>query len=382
MYRWVGGGRSTAKRAFVVAELVLLLVLPFLLDASWLRVGQYVMIGAVGAIGLTLLTGQAGQLSLAHAFFLFAGGTWYCVLAGDRDGDLIGLGLPPILAVVGAVAATAAMGLAFAPIAGRVRGIYLGVATLSLVYLGLYLGQSLPSITGGTASGRSPADFQVFGFSFVRNDPELSVFGIAMGGGERLWYLFLAFTTIAYVLAQGAVRSRPGRSWRAIRDNEAAAAAVGVPVRRVRSEVFAVSSGYAGLAGVMTVIWFDLLKPDESEFAGTWSIGVSIGFLAMVIIGGMGSVPGAVCGALLVYGLPKSLELAVGGSGLFGGAGAGAVTPAILTSFVFGAAIIGVVLFEPGGLAAVGRRLTAAVTSPLPAASPPSEPPPAMSKGS
>jgi branched-chain amino acid transport system permease protein len=364
-----------------VALLALVLLPPLVLDASWLRVGQYVMIGAVGAIGLTLLTGQAGQLSLAHAFFLFAGGTWYCVLAGESEGRLIGFGLPPLLAVLGAVAGTAALGLAFAPVAGRVRGIYLGVASLSLVYLGLYLGQELPRITGGTASGRSPADFEVFGFSFVRNDPELSVFGIAMGGSERLWYLFAAFTAIAYVLAQGAVRSRPGRSWRAIRDNEAAAAAVGVPVRRVRSEVFAVSSGYAGLAGVMTVIWFDLLKPDESEFAGTWSIGVSIGFLAMVIIGGLGSVPGAFFGALLVYGLPKALELSVGSSGLFGGTGAGAVTPAILTSFVFGAAIIGVVLFEPGGLAAIGRRLAAATTSPLPAAST-SEPPPAQSKGS
>ncbi len=343
--------------------LALLLAPPLLVDASWLRVGQYVMIGAVGAIGLTLLTGQAGQLSLAHAFFLFAGGTWYCVLAGEDTERLVGFGLPPLVAALGAVAGTALLGLAFAPVAGRVRGIYLGVATLSLVYLGLYLGQELPSLTGGTASGRSPADFELFGFSFVRNDPELSILGIEMGGAERLWYLFAAFTVAAYLLAQGAVRSRPGRSWRAIRDNEAAAAALGIPVRRVRSGVFAVSSGYAGLAGVMTVLWFDLLKPDESEFAGTYSITVSIGFLAMVIIGGLGSVPGAVAGAMLVYGLPKALELSAGSSGLFGDAGAGAFTPSIVTSFVFGAAIIGVVLFEPGGLAAIGRRFSAAATS-------------------
>lgn len=347
-----------------IAVLVAVLTPPLLVDGAWLRVGQYVMIGAVGAIGLTLLIGQAGQLSLAHAFFLFAGGTAYCVLAGgdavNGGRDLVGFGLPPLLAAVGAVAVTAALGLVFAPVAGRVRGIYLGVASLALIYLGLYLGQTLTSLTGGTASGRSPADFEVFGFSLVRNDPELSLLGVPLGKEERLWYLFAAVTAAAYALAQGAVRSRPGRSWRAIRDNEAAAAALGVPVRRVRAEVFAVSSAYAGLAGVMTVVWFDLLKPDENEFAGSYSIEVSIAFLAMVIIGGLGSVPGAVLGAVLVQGLPKALELTAGRSGLFGGdVGAGAVTPVVFTAFVFGAAIIAVVLFEPGGLAALGRRLTA-----------------------
>lgn len=342
---------------------VLMLVLPLYLDPSYLRVGQYIMIGAIGAIGLTMLTGQAGQLSLGHAFFLLAGGTFYCVLSGEEDG-LIGLGLPPVLAMAGAVIGTALLGLAFAPVAGRVRGIYLGIATLSLVYLGLYLGQELTDWTGGTASGRSPADFEVFGFSFVRNDPEITIAGVPMTGNERLWYLFLILLTIGYVLAQGAVRGRPGRSWRAIRDNESAAAAVGVPVRQARTGAFAVSSAYAGLAGVMTVLWFDLLKPDESEFAGTYSIVTSIAFLAMVIIGGLGSVPGAVFGSMLVYGFPKILELEAGSSDLFGGTvGGGAITPVILTAFIYGLAIILVVLFEPGGIAAIGRRLLAAAQS-------------------
>ena len=358
-------GASAVRWLLRLAVLAAVVVPPLVVDGSWLRVGQYVMIGAVGAIGLTLLIGQAGQLSLAHAFFLFAGGAAYCVLAGgpDVDGtrDLAGFGLPPLLAAAGAVVVTAALGGAFAPVAGRVRGIYLGVASLALIYLGLYLGQELTSVTGGTASGRSPADLQVLGFSFVRNDPELTVLGVPLARDERLWYLFAALTAAAYALAHGAVRSRPGRSWRAIRDNEAAAAALGIPVRRVRAGVFAVSSAYAGLAGVMTVVWFDLLKPDENEFVGSYSIEVSIAFLAMVVIGGLGSVPGAVAGAVLVQGLPKALELTAGRSGLFGGdVGAGAVTPVVFTAFVFGAAIIAVVLFEPGGLAALGRRIPVA----------------------
>jgi branched-chain amino acid transport system permease protein len=359
------------RRVLRLAVLAAILTPPLLLDGAWLRVGAYAMIGAVGAIGLTLLIGQAGQLSLAHAFFLLAGGTAYCVLAGDAatDGgrDLVGLGLPPLVAAAGAVVVTAALGLVFAPVAGRVRGIYLGVASLALIYVGLYVGQEFSSISGGTASGRSPADLEVFGFSFVRNDPELTVLGVPMGREERMWYLFAAVLAGAYLLAQGAVRSRPGRSWRAIRDNEHAAAALGVPVRRVRAGVFAVSSAYAGMAGVMTVVWFDLLKPDENEFVGTYSIEVSIAYLAMVIIGGLGSVPGAVAGALLVQGLPKALELTAGRSGLFGGdVGASAITPVVFTSFVFGVAIILVVLFEPGGLAALGRRITGAISAGAP----------------
>lgn len=349
----------TARVGLLAVALLALLSPPFYLEASWLRLGQFVMIGAVGAIGLTLLTGQAGQLSLATPFYLFAGGAAYCVISSEDTPDTVGLGLPPLLGLIGAVLVSAALGVAFGPVAGRVRGVYLGVATLSLVYLGLYLGQEFTSISGGTASGRPPADFTIGGFSLVRNDPELSLFGRELGQNERQWYLFLLLTVVAAALAHGAVRGRPGRAWRAVRDHEHAAAALGVPVPRVRTEAFAVSSGFAGLAGVMTVIWYDLLKPDESEFVGTYSIAVAIAFLAMVLIGGLGSVGGAIAGAVLVNGLPGLLNLSLGGSELFG-SGPTALTPVIFTTFVYGAATIAVVLFEPGGLAALGRRVTGA----------------------
>jgi len=107
----------------------------------------------------------------------------------------------------------------------------------------------------------------------------------------------------------------------------------------------------------MTVLWFDILKSDESEY-GTYGINVSIAYLAMVIIGGLGSVSGALVGALIVNGLPQVLALYSADLGWFSGTGDGALTPILVSSFVYGAAIILVVLFEPGGLAAIGRRLT------------------------
>jgi branched-chain amino acid transport system permease protein len=251
-------GRTVILTVIAVA----VLTPPMYLSTPWMRVGSYVMIGAIGAIGLTLLTGQAGQLSLATPFFMLVGGITYCVLgAADKPGK-VGYGWPTWLAMVGAVVVASVLGLAFAPVAGRVRGVYLGVATLSLVYVGLYAGQRWTSLSGGTANGRPTPDLNIFGITFLHHDDR----------EKRVWYLFLALTVLAYLLARGAVRSRPGRAWRAIRDNESAAAALGVPVKRVRSEAFAVSSGYAGLAGVMTVLWYRLMKPDESEFVGTFSI--------------------------------------------------------------------------------------------------------------
>ncbi|MDQ3733690.1 MAG: branched-chain amino acid ABC transporter permease [Actinomycetota bacterium] len=363
-----GRGDILRWAAWVVLAVVLL-ALPLYVSTPWLRVGEYVMIGAVTAIGLTLLTGQTGQLSLGTPFFMLVGGTSYVVLAGKpsevSDEEFLGFGLPPMLALVLAVVVAAIFGLAFAPVAGRVKGIYLAIATLSLVYLGLYLGQSLPYITGGTASGRNPEDLTMFGFSFTSNDPDVSLFGVPLRDTERMWWLFLVLAAIAYVLAQGAIRGRPGRSWRAVRDNESAAAVMGVRVPWVRASVFAISSAYAGLAGVMTVLWFGLLKADETEFAGTWSIVVAISVLAMIIIGGLGSVPGAVVGAMLVNGLPLVIQLLIPKYTFLRDltSGDNGFTPVVLTAFVYGLAIIAVVLFEPGGLAALGRRFTNALTS-------------------
>jgi branched-chain amino acid transport system permease protein len=355
------GPMSVVKALGWAALLLVLLALPLYIGPGPQSAGQYVMIGAVGAIGLTLVIGQAGQLSLAHAFFLLVGGTSYAVLAGETEQAgseaVIGLGLPPLLALVGAVLITALSGLAFAPVAGRLRGIYLGVASLALVFLGFYLGQALPMLTGGAASGRNPEPFSLFGFPFT-NEGSLTVLGVPFRQSERLWYLFLALTVIAYLLARGAVRSRVGRSWRAVRDHEAAAAVMGVNVLRAKAGAFAVGAGYAGLAGTMLALWFGLLKPDESEF-GTYGLNASIAFLAMVIIGGLGSVPGAVVGAVVVYGTQQVLTLYAGELGL-GDLLAG-VSPTVVSLYVYGLAVIVVVLFEPGGLAAIGRRLAAAV---------------------
>jgi branched-chain amino acid transport system permease protein len=355
--------RNWLKISATVVLLVVLLLLPVLIgtEVAYLKLAQYILIGVVGGIGLTLLVGQAGQLSLAHPFFLLVGAVSYAVLSGDPEDtpELVALNLPPVVGLVGAVLISALIGLAFAPVAGRLRGIYLGVASLSLVFLGLWLGQSLELFTGGTSTGRTPPTFDLFGFPFSNTDPAPTIFGVAIQKQQRLWYLFLAFALIAYFLARGAVNSRIGRSWRAVRDNEASATAMGVNPIRVKAGAFTISSAYAGLAGVMTALWLDLVKPDENEFAGTYSLTVAIAFLAMVIIGGVGSVPGVVLGAILVYGLQQFFLLGANEFGWFANAQFGGLNAVVLSAFIYGAAIVVVVLFEPGGAAAIGRRILA-----------------------
>jgi branched-chain amino acid transport system permease protein len=354
--------RTLVRVVLGLALLLVLLAFPLYVDATWLRVGEFVMVSAVAAIGLTMLTGHCGQLSLGTPFFMLVGATTYATLASDpvAESGLVALGWPPLLALLGAIVVSGLAGLAFAPVAGRVGGIYLSVATLALVYLGLYLGQRFSELTGGAATGRPSPAFEVLGFSFTTAQPEFLLLGVPLNAPERTWYLFLVFTAIAFVLATGAVRSRPGRAWRAVRDNPASATAMGVDVARTRAGAFVVSSAYAGLAGVMTIQWFGLLKADENEFDGSWSITVAIGLLAMIIIGGLGSITGAVVGAAFVSGFPLALNVLVPQVGFLQDltTGDGGFTPVVLTAYAYGALIVLLVIFEPGGLAAIARRLT------------------------
>ena len=145
-----------------VALVVLVAVLPLYLDTAYLQTGLFTMAAIVGAIGLTVLVGAAGQLSLAHAFFLAIGAYGYAYLSGSSGvlgaASAKGLQLPPFLAAVLAVILAGLAGLIFSPIAGRLRGIYLGVASLALVSIGEFVYDTAGTVTGGP-NGRSSAAF-------------------------------------------------------------------------------------------------------------------------------------------------------------------------------------------------------------------------------
>ena len=346
---------SVIKMVLGVGLLLVLLVVPLYVEEYWLRAGFAVFAAAIGAIGLNLLTGTAGQLSLAHAFFLAVGAISYTYVSGEPGGlgvtDLAGLNLPPLLGLVLGVLMAGLMGLLFSPIAARLRGIYLGVASLALVFIGEHVLNTWTSVTGGFNGRRAP-DFSLFGFTFTNTDPDLFVLGVPFGEAERLWYLGLFLTVGAYVVARNLLRSRPGRALQTLRDSEVAASVMGVNVQRYKARVFFVSSMYAGLAGVLYALSIGSIAPES------FGLLLSVNFLAMVVLGGLGSVGGAVLGALFITALPLVLQRYAGAIPLVGTSpGQELFVAGEAARYLFGLAIILVILFEPAGLAGIGHRL-------------------------
>ncbi|MGW0108346.1 branched-chain amino acid ABC transporter permease [Streptomyces cellulosae] len=335
----------TRRRATLLVVAVVLCLPPFYLDAFWLRIGLFSMAAAIGAIGLALLSGTAGQLSLGHAFFLAVGAYGYTWLAGDP-----GPGLPTALAVPLAVLTAGLAGGLFSPVAGRVKGIYLGIATLALVFLGHHVLLTAESVTGGF-NGRSVPPLSVGGFTFDA-DGELNVLGVPFGAEERLWFMGLALFALTWFTARGLLRSRPGRALAALRDSETAAAVMGVDVARHRSAAFVVSSMYAGLAGVLLALAFRRVVPDY------FGLVLSVDYLAMIVIGGLGSVAGATAGAVFVTALPLLMTRYADQLPLVAAPGSteGAVGPTEAARYLYGAAIVLVLLYAPDGLHGLVRR--------------------------
>ncbi|MFJ3703120.1 MULTISPECIES: branched-chain amino acid ABC transporter permease [Streptomyces] len=329
-----------------LAGSVLLLLFPFYLDRFWLQAGLFAMAAAIGAIGLNLLTGSTGQLSMGHAFFLAVGAYSYCVLAGESSTEnghaITGLGLPTWLAAVLAVLLAGAAGGLFSPIAGRLSGAYLGIATLALIFIGQHVLFNAGSLTGGF-NGRPVPPLSLFGFTF--DDTEVVVAAVPFQSSEKLWYLGLAALLAGGLFARGVLRGRPGRALNAIRDHRIAAGVMGVPVARYRAGVFVLSSMYAGLAGVLLALVFQRTVP---EYFGMI---LSLEYLAMIVIGGLGSVAGAVIGAAFVSLLPQVLTHYSDSLPLVSAPGTGGIAPGEASRYLYGAAVVAVVLFLPGGIA-------------------------------
>jgi branched-chain amino acid transport system permease protein len=352
--------RSKAGMALLAAGLVLLLLGPFFLDEYWLRTGFAAFAAIVGAIGLNLLVGTSGQLSLAHAFFLAVGAVTYTFVSGSPGGvatQVSGLEWPPLVGMVLGVLLAGLAGLIFSPVAARLRGIYLGVASLGLVFIGIHVLNTWETVTGGF-NGRISPDFSLFGFSFGSTDPRLFVAGVPFREPHRLWYLGLVLAVLSYIFARNLLRSRPGRALQTLRDSEVAASVMGVNVQRYKARVFLVSSMYAGLAGVLYALSIGSIAPES------FGLLLSINFLAMIVLGGLGSVGGAAAGAVFVSALPLVFQRYADILPFVSGPGQPGIAAGEAARYLFGLAVVLVILFEPGGLAGFARRFQRSAREP------------------
>lgn len=332
--------RSRTAQAGLVGLILLYAITPMFLSDFWLSVLAYAGISAVGAIGLNLLTGYTGQVSLGHATFIGAG----AYAAGYFGGDL---GLPLPLWLLLAAVAGGLLGALVGPFALRLRGNYLVIITLGVVFLGEHVFSNWDGLTGGNAGRNIEAPVSL---GFLDFDD--------MSGytREQSWFwLIWAMVALAALLGKNIVRTRPGRAMQAVRDRDVAAEVIGVSLARYKIGAFVISSAMAGVAGGLFGAYQQFVSPTD------WSLFLSIQFIAIIIVGGLGTIFGAVLGALFVGSLPRLIEEYSGSiPGVSTGAGdEGLITVFALNQAIFGLLIVGFLVFEPRGLAAIWLRLKA-----------------------
>jgi branched-chain amino acid transport system permease protein len=339
---------SWGLRVLLLVLLVVYLWLPFQLDDFWASVLTLAGITAIGGLGLNVLTGYTGQPSLGTAAFIGLGAFTASYLGRPTDFGGLEWSFPAYLAV--AIVLGAVVGFVVGVPALRLRGNYLIIATLGLVFVALYIFKSWTEVTGGNAGVPMPLQVELFGLDFTA----LTVFGETLGRNQSLFFLVWAFVALVALLCRNLVRSRQGRALQAVRDRDVAAEVVGVSLFRTKVGAFVLSSSIATVAGVFYGIWIQYLVPDDAALG----LNLSIGYLAVIIVGGVGTIYGPIIGALLIGALPAIIDEL---SGQLPFVSLSATEPGIskpaLESLLYAILIIVFLVTEPHGLAGLWQRI-------------------------
>lgn len=318
---------TSTQQAWFGLFLLALLAFPFFASSYLLYLACLVGIAVISATGLNILTGFTGLISLGQAGFMGVGGYTVAWLS-------LHTAVPFPLALLAAGLLTAAIGMLVGLPSLRVKGLYLAIATLAASVFLHFVFSEWASVTGGMA-GLSLRPAQLFGFTF-HND-------------FRMYFLIMPLAVLMLLAARNIFRTRIGRAFIAIRDRDISAEVLGIPLLKYKLLSFALSSFYAGVAGGLFAYFFRVVTPESFPLA------MSIFYLAAIIVGGMGSILGGVLGAVFMTLVPEGLKLLTA-----------AITPIYpqapvfmspLLGVVFGALIVGFLIFEPNGLAEIWRRI-------------------------
>jgi branched-chain amino acid transport system permease protein len=333
--------RTKAEYARLALMVIVLGGAPFYLSNSWLFVANVAGISVIAAVGLNVATGYTGLISMATGGFLAVGG-YTTAIAVTR------WGLPTPLAWMVATALAAAVGALFGLPAGRLKGIYLAITTLAAQYIIVYLVRSWKAVTGGLDSliVKPP---QVRD-TLITQIPE-KWFGVVGKSEHFAWYwVILFFATLAVLGTINLFRTGLGRALIAIRDQDIAAEVIGVRVARYKVLAFAISAGMAGFAGALQASYRGIVTFER------YTVDVSIVYVTMIIIGGLGSVSGAVYGALFITWLPEYIRHV--GSGIRSGSAFGFITEHVvpIQNATFAIVLVLFLLVEPRGMARLWQR--------------------------
>lgn len=339
---------TRSKQLGTLVILVLAALVPLTVSDTLLIVLGSGLVLAIGAIGLNLVTGYAGQVSLGHAFFVGVGAYTAAVLAGDPDGRYLGLGIDFMpLWLLGAGLVAALFGAVVAPLATRLRGLYLAIVTLGLVFIGQYFFFEWNDLTGGAQVGRDAAKPVLFGIEFTVDN------GWKGGWSEeqKLYWLFLAILVVAAVLARNVARSRVGRAFAAIRDRDVAAGVMGVNLTRYKIVAFTLSSFYAGIAGALMFAVSGHVSPES------FGLLLSVQFIAIVLIGGVATISGTIMGAMLIALLPRIASELPAFVPFLSSSASDHPNIFEFEQIMYGVLIVAFLLFEPRGLFGIWHRI-------------------------
>lgn len=320
--------RRPYQKVLIAAVLVVAVLLPTASSTFFVHLLNLCFLSAIGALGLMLLTGFCGQISLGHAAFLAVGAFTTVILT-------VHVGVPFILVVPAAAIIGAALGFVVGLPSLRFRGVYLAISTLAMHYAIIFLATSYQANFAKSASA-----------GITISDPSIGPLVIR---GEYTWYYFsLTLLTIVTIWCVNLVRTRPGRAWMAIRDRDIAAEALGVNLARYKLLAFMVSSTLAAVSGSLLAYYSNVVTVE------TYTIDLAVIYVAIIIVGGMGSILGALMGVIFITLLPFGID------GLFS---------YLPRDWRFGSTVFGVqvgavgiciilfLLIEPKGLAEIWRRV-------------------------
>lgn len=312
--------RSRFQKLCLGLFLAAMLAVPQLVDSYAVSILNLILIAVIGAVSLNLLTGMCGQMSLGHGAFVGVGAYGAAILSNA--------GAPFVAALLGGGAVSALVGMVFGIPSLRLKGIYLAISTLAAQLILEYVFLHASSLTGG-ANGLPVSPPQILGFAFDTD--------------ARIFYLILAVTALCVLAVTNVSRTRHGRAFVAIRDYHQSAENVGVNLFAFKLQAFGLSSFLAGVAGGLWSHYTMYITPEQ------FSMGLSISYLAMIIIGGMGSVIGSIFGAVFITLLPEMLNLLVSSLGGIPPDLSAVIVP--MKEGVFGLMLVLFLIFEPEGLA-------------------------------
>ena len=319
--------KTPTVRFWVGVLFAFLLIFPFVTSNYWLYMANLVGVAIVAAVGLNILTGFAGQISLGHAAFVGIGAYTAAILTTR-------LGVPFLLCLPLSGLSAAVFGLIVGGPSMRMKGLYLCIATLAAQVIFEFIFVHWESMTGGIRGINLPAP---------------SVLGVSLDNEFKFYFVTLAVVVICVTVARNIFRSRVGRAFIAIRDRDISAELMGINLLHYKMYAFGISSFMAGVAGCLWVNFLRTVTPEH------FPLMESIRYLAMIIVGGLGSVLGAIFGAIFMTLVPEILKNTLGLLVDIFPQAMGYLFP--LQQVVFGLLIVVFLVFEPHGLAEMWRRL-------------------------